>query len=130
MKTQLADRREVISYHSDGKGNWTKNGNPVKEFEGCIDIDIPLTPFTNTLPINRIKLAVNKNQRIKVLFLDILNHQIKSVQQHYTRLSQAEYKYENVPNDFEATIIVDELGLVVDYPELFVRTNRQESNYW
>lgn len=129
LRTQLDDRREVISYHSDGKGNWTKNGSPVNEFKGCIDIDIPLTPFTNTLPINRIKLSVNKNQQIKVLYLDILNHQIKPVQQRYTRLSQTEYKYENVPNDFEAIVIVDESGLVIDYPELFVRTDRRESKY-
>ena len=33
-----------------------------------------------------------------------------------------EYKFENVPNDFEAIITVDEWGLVVNYPELFVRT--------
>ena len=129
LKTQVSNKREVLNYQSDGNGNWTKNGKPAREFQGCIDIDIPLTPFTNTLPINRLNLSIQESQQIKVLYLDILNNEFKPVRQHYKRLSQNEYKYENVPNDFEATITVDESGLVIDYPELFVRTERQESSY-
>jgi uncharacterized protein len=129
IKTQLSDQRELISCHGDGKGNWTRNGQTMNEFKGCIDVDIPLTPFTNTLPIRRLKLPVQESKQIKVLYLDMLNEQIKPVTQKYTRLSQTEYQYENVPNDFEATITVDESGLVVDYPELFVRTARVESHY-
>ena len=129
LKTQLYDKREIFSCCSDGKGNWIKDGEPANEFNGCIDIDIPLTPFTNTLPINRNKLSVNESKQIKVIYLDILNEQFKPVQHKYTRLSQFRYKYENVPNDFEAVITIDELGFVIDYPELFVRTERRESNY-
>lgn len=130
LKTQLSDKREVLTYHSDGKGNWTKDGSPIHEFKGCMDIDISLTPFTNSLPINRLQLSIDENQQIKVLYLDILNHQIKPGHQRYTRLSQTAYKYENVPNDFEAIITIDESGLVVDYPELFERTDKRESHYY
>jgi hypothetical protein len=51
-----------------------------------------------------------------------LSRVIKPVNQKYTRLSGNEYHYENIPNDFEATIQTDEFGFVVDYPGLFVRT--------
>jgi uncharacterized protein len=51
------------------------------------------------------------------------------VQQKYTRLSPTNYKYENVPNDFESVIAVDDLGLVVEYPGLFKRAHITESNY-
>ena len=129
IKTQIADNRKKITFTSEENGNWTKNGAPAHEFKGCTEVDIPLTPFTNTLPINRLKLPVNESQEIKVIYCDVLNQEIKPVRQKYTRLSETEYKYENVPNDFEAVITVDELGLVVDYPELFIRTHRQESNY-
>ncbi len=94
----------------------------MNEFKGCIDIDISLTPFTNSLPINRLQWRLNKPQQIKVLFLDILSQEILAVQQRYTKLSETEYKFENVPNDFEAIINVDDSGMVVNYPELFVRT--------
>jgi len=119
--TQLSDKKEVINYHSDGRGNWTKNGAPVNEFKGCIDIDISLTPFTNSLPINRLQWELNKPQQITVLFLDILSQEIMPTQQCYTKLSNTKFKFENVPNDFEAIITVDASGMVVNYPDLFVR---------
>ena len=125
VKAQLSDKKLEINFHSDGMGNWTKSGVPVNEFGGCIDIDISLTPFTNSLPINRLQWELNKPQQIKVLFLDILSQEIIPVQQRYTKLSNTEYKFENVPNDFEAIITVDESGMVVNYPELFVRRRKR-----
>ena len=95
----------------------------MNECKGCIDIDISLTPFTNSLPINRLQLQVNEVQYIKVLYIDILGRTIRSVVQQYTKISDHKYQYENVPNDFEAVITVDEWGIVTEYPGLFVRLN-------
>jgi hypothetical protein len=121
VKIQLSGKKETISFHSDGRGNWTKNGVPANEFKGCIDLDISLTPFTNSLPINRLSWEPNRPQQVDVLFVDILSKQVSPVKQRYTKLSKTEYKFENVPNDFEAIITVDESGLVVNYPDLFVQ---------
>jgi uncharacterized protein len=129
LKTQASDRRETITLQKLSNEEWTQNGKPAAQLSGCIDVDIPLTPFTNTLPINRLKLNNNESKLIKVAYLDILNNEIKAVRQMYTRVSATKYKYENVPNDFEAEITVDDLGIVIDYPELFVRTEKIESNY-
>lgn len=129
LKIQLCNNKNVFSYKSDGKGNWTHLEKPANEFNGCIDIDIPLTPFTNTLPINRLNLNINKSRVIKVIYIDVLNSEIKPVQQKYTRMTETKYKFENVPNDFEAVITVDESGFVVDYPEHFERTIKCESEY-
>lgn len=120
---------QQISFEGDGKGTWTNNGKKAEQFNGCIDIDIPLTPFTNTLPIRRLSLSENQSQEIKVIYCDLLEQQIKPVHQLYTRLSNTGYHYENVPNDFEANILVDDAGLVVDYPSLFVRTAALQTNY-
>jgi hypothetical protein len=129
IKSQHSDNTNYLRFESDGKGNWIADGKPVEQFNGCIDIDIPLTPFTNTLPINRLKMAKKEESQIQVLYLDLLEQETKPVRQKYTRLSKTKYHYENVPNDFEAVIKVDELGLVVDYPTLFVRKARLKSNY-
>lgn len=129
IKSQFADKIHCLNFQSDGKGSWTTNGRPAEEFNGCIDIDISLTPFTNTLPINRLKLSESEQHLINVLYIDVLEQQTKSVKQNYTRLSETEYKYENSPNDFEAVITVDKLGLVIDYPKLFIRTAMRESNH-
>jgi len=126
LKTQLSGVRESILLQRDHQGNWQENGSLVPGLKGCTDVDISLTPFTNSLPINRLQLAVQQAQEIRVVYVDILHQEIKPVRRHYTRLSDHQYKFENVPNDFEALITVDDLGLVVNYPQLFTRTHRQD----
>jgi uncharacterized protein len=113
---------QTIRLEGDGKGNWLSHGKDAPAFNGCMDVDIPLTPFTNTLPIRRLTLRENQSQEIKVVYCDLLAQEIKPVRQQYTCLSPTKYHYQNIPNDFEAVIEVDEAGLVVDYPSLFVRT--------
>lgn len=129
IKSRHSNKETRISLQADGKGNWKLNGKNAPAYAGCIDVDIPLTPFTNTLPVKRLNAAIGIEQPIKVLYIDLLEEQIKPVHQKYIRLSDTTYHYENVPNDFEADITMDEFGLVVDYPELFVRTAIQQSNY-
>lgn len=124
LKILLDGKPQIISYRSDGRGNWEKYGASVPAFDGCTDIDISLTPFTNTLPVRRLQLAIGDRQIIKVLYLDILAGEIKPVQQQYERLSPNSYRYQNVPNDYEAVIEVDDDGLVTDYPGLFMRQAR------
>lgn len=115
------NKTQHLLLQSDSTGNWRLDGREAKRFNGCFDIDIPLTPFTNTLPIRRLQLQPAQSQEISVVYCDLLAGEIKPVRQKYTCLSATEYHYENVPNDFEATIKVDAAGLVVDYPSLFVR---------
>jgi uncharacterized protein len=129
MESQLHNTMKRVRFRRQGKGRWFVNGRLDKKLNGCIDIDISLTPFTNALPINRLKPAENQVEQIMVLYVDVLGEKIMPVQQKYTRLSDADFKFENVPNDFESVISVDELGLVVEYPGLFKRTYMADSNY-
>ena len=129
VQSRHSDQRAHVILESDGRGNWTLDGKTQYQFQGCMDVDIPLTPFTNTLPIKRLSLRNGDEHEIKVIYLDLLKGQIVPVSQKYIRLSDSEYHYQNVPNDFEAKIAVDELGLVVDYPRLFALTAKLESRY-
>src|SRR4051812_17300604 len=40
---------------ADGEGNWFRDGLPVPELDGVLDPDLTVTPFTNTLPIRRLR---------------------------------------------------------------------------
>lgn len=100
---------------------WLVNGELREEFKNCIDIDITLTPLTNSLPINRLVMKNNKPQQITVFYVDVLENTIRPVHQQYTKKSQTEYNFQNVPNDFEADITVDKNGFVTHYPGLFER---------
>ena len=120
-----------VKLHTFKKGkneNWLYNGQVLPPFTGYTEVDLPLTPLTNTLPINRLRLPIGQQQLIKVIDVDLLNDSITPVTQKYTRLSKFEYKYENVPNDFEAIIRVDESGFVIDYPGLFERIARKDTS--
>jgi hypothetical protein len=124
-----SDKFQSIRLEGDGKGNWAGNTGKADQFKGCVDVDIPLTPFTNTLPIRRLQLGQNKSKEIQVIYCDLLAGHISPVRQKYTCLSSTKYQYENVPNDFEATIEVDDSGFVVDYPSLFFRSGVLQTNY-
>lgn len=121
VKSQIDHQSKKIEFIKN-KNGWTLNGQFRPEFNACLDIDIALTPFTNSLPINRLKLKQGQESKVDVIYIDILENNIQHVKQKYSRIADRTYRYENIPNDFEAKIQVDSAGLVIDYPQLFKRT--------
>ncbi|MFS0557980.1 putative glycolipid-binding domain-containing protein [Brevibacillus sp. 179-C9.3 HS] len=109
---------------SDGRGKWTNAaGESVPELFGCIDIDISCTPFTNTLPIRRLSFTPLEPQSIQVAYFSAYELTYKQVQQQYTLLENrgetSVYQYR--AGTFVENITVDSNGLVLIYPELFMR---------
>ena len=109
-------------------GKYLLNGEHNARFDNISDIDISATPFTNTLPINRLQLKIKERQVIEVMYFDIFEKEIKPVKQVYTRLTRVQYVYENYDGSFKANLVVDEQGLVVEYPELFEMVSKRQSN--
>jgi hypothetical protein len=108
---------------SDGNGNW-ENGEGVAlaELAGCIDVDISATPFTNTLPIRRLKLSEGQREAIRVVYIPVPSLVPAAAEQAYTCLVQNErYRYEGIFRNFETDLEVDPEGIVLDYPSLFTR---------
>jgi hypothetical protein len=122
----LEEDEQTLRFASDGLGNWTsESGDPVPELEGCLDVDITATPFTNTLPIRRLNLKPGESVEIKVVYFTIPQMQITADPQRYTCLERGsaggKYKFESLDGNFTADITVDADGLVEDYPQLFKR---------
>ena len=91
INSRHSNQTQLMRFEGDGKGNWLSNGKRADPFTGCIDIDIPLTPFTNTLPIRRLKLNQNQSQEIDVIYCDLMKQQQFPVRQKYTCLSNKEF---------------------------------------
>jgi hypothetical protein len=87
ISCQHDNKIQLIKFDGDGKGNWLYNGKKADQFKGCLDVDISLTPFTNTLPIRRLRLSRDQYQEIQVIYCDVLEQQIIPVPQRYTCLS-------------------------------------------
>lgn len=103
-------------------GQWhDKLGTIHDIFTPCIDIDISITPFTNTLAVNRLQLAEGERREISVLYFDLPAMDVKPVKQRYTRLAGRLYRYESLWSGFTAELEVDEDGIVLDYPGIWVR---------
>jgi hypothetical protein len=115
-----------LELHGDGAGRWHDgHGLVLSTIEGCIDIDIAATPFTNTLPIRRLQLAEGQRQPISVAYVSTPDLQVTRVEQAYTCIeSNREYRYEGIFRNFTANMRVDDDGLVIDYPTLFTRLTR------
>lgn len=128
MRIDLLDNEnKSVSFNSDGNGCWrTEDGERVEHFDGCLDVDISATPFTNTLPIRRGNLKEGESLEVLALYVILPGLEIKPARQRYTCLTrhteQSVYRYESVSTGFMADLTVDLHGLVIDYPGLFRRT--------
>jgi hypothetical protein len=123
---QRLGSEERIVLHADGCGHWTdENGTPLPELDGCIDVDISATPFTNTLPIRRLQLLPGEASDIHVVYVAVPALHVRVAPQRYTCLEQhangATWQYRSLGSDFVANLPVDNHGLVIDYPHLFRR---------
>lgn len=115
-----------IHLKADGKGHWrTSTGERVTALDGCIDVDISATPFTNTVAMKRLGLAVGEVAEITVAYIKVPEMQITSVKQRYTFIESNDdgehYQYAGYPSGYQAELVVDRDKLVIAYPDLFMR---------
>lgn len=110
---------------SDGAGHWRRiDGTALPELDGCLDPDISMTPFTNTVAIRRLGAKVGEAVEIKVAYILVPELSLRAAPQRYTHLSPELWRFDGLDIDFTANITVDEDGFVVDYPGLFRRMAR------
>ena len=120
---QIVGEQRKVEFVSDGRGKWTDaSGNPLPALDGALDIDLSVSPFTNTLPIRRLQLAKGSYAEIRAVYVHFPDLAIVSDPQRYTCLEPLRrYRYESLDSDFVREIEVDKNGLVVTYPGLFQR---------
>ncbi len=107
---------------TDGGGRWGEmNGAHRPELDGCVDIDLVCTPFTNSLPIRRMALHVGDSADIAVAYVDVETLDVQPDRQRYTRLDTHRWRFEQHATGFTQEFDVDQYGLVRDYPTLFRR---------
>ena len=107
---------------SDGQGRWTDDkGDALANLDGCMDVDIAATPFTNTLPIRRLAMRTGRTVELTMAYVPLPSLQMCPDGQRYTRIADRRYLYESSDRDFSAELKVDEDGLVTEYPGLFRR---------
>lgn len=105
-------------------GRWFDAGTgAVLPLDGCLDIDIFPSPFTNTLPIRRlVDTAVGRPVRVTVAWVHLPTLTIHAAPQEYTLLRREEegacWRFKALDSDFTVELSVDAQGIVRDYPDL------------
>jgi hypothetical protein len=99
----------------ESRGVWRSSGQELPGVRGCDDVDLALTPATNTLPIRRLNLQVGSSGSIIAAWVKFPELTVQPLSQRYMRLTKDTYRYES-NTGFSAEIVVDDLGLVIAYP--------------
>jgi hypothetical protein len=124
LEVEMIGESRGIALSGDGRGNWKdSSGASLRKLDGAIDLDLSITPFTNTLPIRRLHLARGESSDIVAAYVHFPDLAISADPQRYTCLEpMRRYRYESRDSDFMREIEVDSDGLVLTYPGLFRRS--------
>jgi uncharacterized protein len=124
--------RRRLRLDHDGNGHWHRDGKGDTALAGCSDVDLNVSPSTNALPINRLRLPMDAIGEINAAWIRLPELEITPVRQSYRRLSERQYEYKNLGSGFTALIDVDGDGLPTDYAGVWQRaaegTAAQESS--
>ncbi|HEY0783913.1 MAG TPA: putative glycolipid-binding domain-containing protein [Thermoanaerobaculia bacterium] len=113
--------RQVVTLAHDGRGRWLRDGGVAPELAGCIDVDLGVTPSTNALPVNRLRLPIGGRGELLAAWVHFPQVDVTAARQGYERLGEARYRYSNVGSDFAAVLEVDGDGLPIDYEGIWKR---------
>ena len=100
----------VLDLLADGVGYWRlRGGEPLAALDGCVDVDLYASAFTNTLPM-------------RVVYIALPTLELAPARQRYTLLSrsaaESRWRYEGLGTDFVEEIRTDADGLVLEYPRV------------
>jgi len=120
--TKYGEQVKTLQLHSDGHGYWSDHqGEEISTLNGCIDVDLYASPFTNTIAIQRLALQPLKSETINVVFVGLPELKTEPVRQKYTMINESLYRYEGLETGFTTELPVDSNRFVIDYPDFFRR---------
>jgi uncharacterized protein len=105
-------------------GLWFENGRENPAVKGAIDIDLGWSPFTNTLPIKRLKLKIGESSgEFVAAWVRFPELKLQPLPQEYLRLADRQYRYSSHGGAFVANVLVDDHGLVLNYEGFWQRVD-------
>lgn len=96
-------------------GLWTVNGQERQDLSACMDVDIGVTPASNSLPIRRLQLHIGESSELVAAWLRFPEFQVAPMRQRYTRIGENSYIYASVESGYKAELLVDYDGIVQTY---------------
>ena len=121
VQVRRGDGSHGIELRRDSDARWWQGDVVLDQLDGLIDVDISITPATNTLPIRRLAPEVGELHAIDAVWIRVPELTVERLTQRYTRTSQHRFHYESGDGAFHADLDVDDAGVVVQYGDLWQR---------
>jgi len=104
-----------LTLNVDDEQRWWRGPDEVADWRGLSDVDLGVTPATNTLPIRRLPLHAGEGRDVTAAWVRFPDLRLERLPQRYTRVDDDRYRYESDGGRFVAELEVDDLGLVTRY---------------
>jgi|TARA_R110002072_G_scaffold49277_25_gene134037 hypothetical protein len=131
----------ALELQHDGRGHWLLDGQHQPDLDGCLNVDLAITPFTNSPPVLRYHWRQGESHDFDMVFvtatldpdsgdLAILTRRQRQRYSCLDPLGSSEdgggrFRYQGLDSGFDAALVFDAQGVVVDYPDTFVRIDPQ-----
>jgi uncharacterized protein len=113
VEMDLLGPTRTLALERDDEQGWSIDGQPAPDLDACVDVDLGVTPSTNTLPIRRLGLEVGDERELEVAWVGFPELRVEAGRQTYRRLAEHRWRYSS--GSFAAELTVDDDGLVVTY---------------
>ncbi|MYL28816.1 hypothetical protein GLW03_03185 [Halobacillus halophilus] len=128
LKVFINEEKDPFIIETVKEDKWWVDGRYVEALDGASNIDLSLTPLTNSLPINRVSWMIGEKRTFKMVSVQPLSREVMPILQTYTYLGDSDgcrifqYRCRN----FETALVVDQNGWVVEYPGFFYRQGHSD----
>jgi uncharacterized protein len=112
---RVGSSSRVVDLTVEASGIWRIANQEHPALRSCIDIDLAVSPATNTLPIRRLNLEVGQSAAVTAAWLKFPDLTLELLPQSYARIDAHRYRYQS-GTGFSAELQVDDLGLITSYP--------------
>jgi hypothetical protein len=110
----LQSRKKIESR----RGAWFIEGRKRSDLCECTDVDIEVSPVTNTISIRQTQLRVGQKVNLTVTWVRFPSLKVTPLRQSYERVTPRKYLYRSA-SGFSAELEVDNFGLVTRYGDVW-----------
>lgn len=116
--------RRALTLRRAQDGSWSSRTADTNPLAGALDVDLGLSPLTNTMPVVREGLLDGRGSvEFLMAWISVPGLEVTPAPQRYTALEPdpdgaRRVRFESLDSDFTAELTYDDEGFVVDYPGL------------
>lgn len=138
LRLVIPDGPLHVNLHRDGSGVWSSGDhNVISGLEDCLDVDLYVTPATNTLAVRRLTLPMGRLADLVAALVapdDLIRRwHVRASRQPYERITAATYRFvsfdETGKLDRGCELEIDPDGLLRSYGDHW-RTIGDDRNGW